>query len=87
MCVSVCARVRACVCVCVCVFTDVFNEQSFKNAFSVVLAHAMYLPSASCFALMPIASQLGRTGSEAGCQLDYDPERKAVVVTTPRLLK
>lgn len=65
----------------------VFNEQNFKNAFSVALAHAVYLPSASCFALLPVASQLGRTGSEAGCQLDYDPEKQAVVVTTPKLLR
>jgi hypothetical protein len=52
-----------------------------------VLAHAIYLPSASCFALMPLASQLGRTGSEAGCSIDYDANKKAVVVTTPRMLR
>lgn len=66
---------------------SVYNQAAFQAAFSVVLAHAVYLPSANCFALLPVASLLGRTGAESGCALDYDPERQAAVVTTPRMLR
>jgi len=54
------------------------------RAFSVVLAHAAYLPSAECFALLPLAGQLGRTGNENGCDLDYDGESGTVVVKSGR---
>jgi hypothetical protein len=47
----------------------------------VVVAHALYLPSAQCFALLPLASQLGRTGSGNGCSCDFDTERGRVVVS------
>jgi len=67
---------------------DVFGKEPFMRAFSVVLGHAVYLPSAECFALMPVASLLERTGSESnGCVLDYDPDAKAAVLKTPRALK
>jgi len=64
-----------------------FGQEAFLAAFSVILAHSVYLPSASCFALLPVASQLDRTGSEAGCLLEYDPDLKSVVITTPRALR
>lgn len=62
----------------------VFNESNFLHAFSVVVAHSLYLPSAECFALLPLASLMGRTGNSNGCTLDYDQEKKAVVVTATR---
>ncbi|GFH16603.1 uncharacterized protein HaLaN_13049 [Haematococcus lacustris] len=66
---------------------SVFGQEQFVQAFSVVLAHAIYLPSASCFALLPLASLLSRTGSETGCSLDYDPELKAVVLKSGKGLR
>lgn len=62
----------------------VFNEAAFVRAFCVVLAHACFLPSAECFALLPLASLMSRTGNENGCDLDYDADRKAVVVAATR---
>lgn len=56
-------------------------------AFSVILAHSVYLSSASCFALVPVASQFGRTGSEAGCSLEFDPDKQAVVVSSPQAMR
>mmetsp|Transcript_4662 Transcript_4662/g.11038 ORF Transcript_4662/g.11038 Transcript_4662/m.11038 type:complete len:518 (-) Transcript_4662:222-1775(-) len=67
---------------------EVFGKAPFMRAFSVVMGHAVYLPSAECFALMPIASLLERTGNEsAGCTLDYDADSKSAVLTTPRPLR
>jgi hypothetical protein len=57
------------------------------QAFTVILAHALYLPSAGCFALLPVASTLGRTGSEGACTLDYVEDRKAVVVKATRPMR
>jgi len=62
----------------------VFGYDAFAAAFSVVLGHAVYLPSASCFALLPVASLMGRTGNDNGSNLDYDAERGAVVVRAGR---
>ncbi|GBF87903.1 histone-lysine N-methyltransferase [Raphidocelis subcapitata] len=61
-----------------------FNEAAFLRAFSVVLAHAAYLPSAECFALLPLAGQLGRTGNENGADLDYDAATGSVVLKSAR---
>jgi histone-lysine N-methyltransferase SETD3 len=61
-----------------------FNEAAFLRAFCVVLAHASYLPSAELFALLPLAGQLGRTGNENGCDLDYDAGSGAVVLKSAR---
>eukprot|EP00798_Chlamydomonas_sp_ICE-L_P020004 gene20004-26717_t len=63
---------------------DIFNYDSFARAFAVIMAHAIYLPSASCFALLPVASLMARTGNENGCNLDYDTETQSVVITSPR---
>jgi len=65
----------------------VFGQGPFMEAFSVALAHAIYLPSANCFALMPVLSLLARTGTGAGCDIDYDADKKAAVVTAARQLR
>lgn len=62
----------------------VFNESSFMRAFSVVVGRSCFLPSASCFALLPLASLMGRTGNSNGCDLDYSPEANGVVVRAGR---
>jgi hypothetical protein len=49
-----------------------FNEQAFMECFAVALACSIYLPSAQCFALVPYASFMGRTGNDDGCEVDYD---------------
>eukprot|EP00892_Ulva_mutabilis_P004342 jgi/Ulvmu1/227/UM001_0231.1 len=61
-----------------------FNEQAFLQAFCVVLAHAVYLPSARCFALLPYVSFMQRTGNDNGCTVDYDLEREEVIVKATR---
>ncbi|KAF6255082.1 rubisco small subunit N-methyltransferase [Scenedesmus sp. NREL 46B-D3] len=63
---------------------SVFNEAAFMRSFCVVLACSTYLPSAECFALVPVAGCLARTGNDNGCSLDYDAQRQAVVVTSTR---
>lgn len=60
--------------------SSVFNEQAFMNAMSVVLAHASYLPSAQCFALLPLVGGVTRTGSVSGAVLDYDLDRQSVTL-------
>jgi histone-lysine N-methyltransferase SETD3 len=62
----------------------VFNEAAFMRSFCVVLACSTYLAAAECFALVPVAGSLARTGNDNGCTLDYDAQRQAVVVTTTR---
>jgi histone-lysine N-methyltransferase SETD3 len=54
------------------------------QAMSVVLAHAAYLPSAQCFALLPLVGAFHRTGSSAGAVLDYDLEAEAVTLVAQR---
>ncbi|KAK9917898.1 hypothetical protein WJX75_009348 [Coccomyxa subellipsoidea] len=63
---------------------DVYNLDAFERAMSVVLAHAAYLPSAACFALLPLASQAPRTGAESGALLDYDLQRERVTISATR---
>ncbi|PSC76514.1 U3 small nucleolar ribonucleo MPP10 [Micractinium conductrix] len=62
----------------------VFNEQAFLEAMSVVLAKAAYLPTAQCFALLPLAGGFARTGSASGAVLDYDMDRQAVTLVVQR---
>lgn len=57
------------------------------RAMSVVLSHAVYLPSAQCFALVPLIDGLRRSGDSAEAELDYDFERKSVTVTASRAYK
>lgn len=49
-----------------------YNEEAFVQAFTVVLACSIYLPSAQCFALLPYVSFMQRTGNDNGCTVDYD---------------
>eukprot|EP00878_Enallax_costatus_P003647 GHUV01003861.1.p1 GENE.GHUV01003861.1~~GHUV01003861.1.p1 ORF type:complete len:495 (+),score=148.67 GHUV01003861.1:1566-3050(+) len=63
---------------------EVFNEADFMHTFCVVLACTAYLPSAECFALVPVAGNMGRTGNDNGCTLDYDTDRQSVVLKTTR---
>lgn len=60
------------------------NEQKFVEAFSVVLAHAHYLTSAQCFALLPLLPLLQRSTEPDAAMLDYDLERNVVAVTSQR---
>ena len=60
----------------------VFNEGAFLNAMSVVLAAALYLPAAQCFALVPLLSSVRRSGRESAATLDYDAQRESVTLTT-----
>jgi protein-histidine N-methyltransferase len=64
--------------------TSYYNETSFLEAMSVILATASYLPSAQCFAMLPILGALPRTGSSGGALLDYDLDKGAAVLTATR---
>lgn len=60
---------------------EVFSEANFFSAFSVVVAYAAYLPSAQCWALLPLAPFMGRTGDEArGARMDYNTATQSVEV-------
>lgn len=61
-----------------------FNLAGFLDAMSVVLSSAIYLPSAQCFALLPLASSMRRTGSAAGATVDYEPDSGSVIVRATR---
>ena len=63
------------------------NKESFCQAVAVVVAHAAYLPSVECFALLPIASTLARTGAETGAALDYDIDNACVTLTAQRTVR
>lgn len=65
-------------------FAEVYNQGAFEQAMAVVLAHAAYLPSAACFALLPLVAHAPRTGDESGALLDYDLQRERVAVTATR---
>ena len=63
-----------------------WTQRAFGDALAVVLAHAVYLPSARCFALLPLASNVTRrspgfTGDGGvSATLDYDHGSSAVVL-------
>ncbi|KAG7675298.1 hypothetical protein Ndes2526B_g08170 [Nannochloris sp. 'desiccata'] len=61
-----------------------FNARAFSEAMSVILATAAYLPSAQCFALLPLVGSIRRTGSAGGAVLDYDFDRQSVTLVTSR---
>lgn len=61
-----------------------FNADAFRSAMSVVLAHAAYLPSAQCFALLPLATLIHRTGRDDAAQLDFDLDNQTASVTAAR---
>lgn len=60
---------------------SVFNTDAFMSTMTVVLSHAIYLPSAECFALLPLLGNMSRTGSSAGAVIDYDFDLEAVTLT------
>jgi histone-lysine N-methyltransferase SETD3 len=61
-----------------------FNARAFLEAMSVILSAAAYLPSAQCFALLPLVGSLRRTGSAGGAVLDYDFDRQSVTLVSSR---
>lgn len=48
-----------------------FKKESFLECFAVVLATSTYLPSAQCFAIVPLVAQAKR-GSSGVALVDYD---------------
>lgn len=63
------------------------DKDSFRQAVAVVVAHAAYLPSVDCFALLPVASTLARTGADTGAALDYDINSACVTLTAQRTIR
>ncbi|KAL3145868.1 hypothetical protein ABBQ38_015239 [Trebouxia sp. C0009 RCD-2024] len=63
------------------------DKESFSQAVAVVVAHAAYLPSVECFALLPVASTLARTGADTGAALDYDIDNACVTLTAQRTIR
>ncbi len=63
---------------------DTFSEQAFLDAMTVVLAHAVYLPAAQCFAIAPAVHRMRRSGDPTAAALDYDAGSGAVVLTANR---
>ncbi|CAL5229330.1 g12636 [Coccomyxa viridis] len=59
----------------------VYTSDRFRAALSVVLAYAVYLPSAKCFVLLPLLSQVQRSGDESAAVLDYDIQNERVTLT------
>ena len=53
----------------------------------MVIAHAAYLPSVECFALLPVASTLARTGADTAAALDYDIDNGCVTLTAQRTIR
>jgi len=53
---------------------------------SVVFAHAAFLDSAQCFALLPIATLLKRTGAEDAAQLDFDLDNQTATLKAGKAL-
>lgn len=69
------------------VVADGITKDAFMQAASVVIAHAAYLPSAQCFALLPVASTLGRTGADTAASLDYNLEQGCVTLTAQKTIR
>lgn len=63
------------------------DKERFSQAVAVVVAHAAYLPSVECFALLPVASTMARTGAETGAALDYDIDNACVTLTAQRTIR
>lgn len=70
-----------------CVTAGGIQKEAFFRAMSVVIAHATYLPAAQCFALLPVASTLARTGADTACALDYDLEQGCVTLTAQKTIR
>ena len=61
-----------------------YTREGFGAALAAVVARAAFLPSAGCFAVVPLLSHTRRTADERGAVLDYDPAREAVTLTAAR---
>lgn len=61
---------------------DWLDKSLFFKSMSVVLRHAIFLPSVQCFALLPIMGDIQKTGSEAGAVIDYDVDSNMVCLTS-----
>lgn len=64
-----------------------FTFDSFLRSFCVVLAHSTFLPSAECFALVPLLGWAKKTCAAGACGVDYDPERGSVIVVADRMVR
>lgn len=53
----------------------------------MVLAHALYLPAAQCFALVPGMHGLRRSGDPGAANVDYDADSGSVVLTSGSALR
>ena len=51
---------------------------------SIVFAHAAFLDAAQCFALLPMATLLRRTGNEDAAILNFNLERQSATLTANR---
>lgn len=63
-----------------------FNVDAFKNAFSVILSRAIYLPSAELYALVPIGDAVNLRG-ECKTSFEYSSEEQAVVLRVDKSFK
>lgn len=63
---------------------SIYNARAFLESMSVILSAAAYLPTAQCFALLPLVGSLRRTGSAGGAVLDYDFDRQSVTLVASR---
>ena len=64
----------------------VFALERFLEAFAVILARSVYLPSAQCFALVPDVVDVERS-SKGACMVDFDLDQGAVTVVAKRSYK
>lgn len=62
-----------------------FSQEAFREAMSVVFAHAAFLDAAQCFALLPIATLLQRTGREDAAVLNFDIDRQTATLVANKL--
>lgn len=58
---------------------SLFTLEAFKNAFSVIVSRAIYLPSAELYALVPIGDAVNLSG-KCEASFEYSTEEQAVVL-------
>lgn len=63
------------------------DRETFCQAVAVVIAYAAYLPSVECFALLPVASTLARTGADTAAALDYNIDNGCVTITAQKTIR
>eukprot|EP00899_Mesostigma_viride_P015360 jgi/Mesvir1/23825/Mv10632-RA.1 len=62
---------------------DAFSFEAFKAAFCVIMSRVIYLPTADCFALVPLADCLNHRSS-CNAVLDFDIDTSTVVLKVDR---